>query len=322
MTVAVTGGSGIVGAAVVRHLVEAGEEVRAVARSANSASRLSALGASPVPGEVTDHREMVAAFAGCDCVYHVAGINETCSRDPAKMYRVNVEGTRTVLRACAAAGVRRMVLTSSATTIGEEKGEVATEETSHRGHYLSEYERSKHHAERVAFAEKTPVEVVAVNPSSVQGPGRATGTGKLILQILTGRLPFAVESTVTLVDIDDCARGHLLAATNGTPGERYLLSGFTTTVSEAVELAADVLGRPVSVRMLPIPVAWVGSGLVAGVARLVGRRSPFCPEMVRVIAHGHRHDGSKATRQLGLAYTPPEVVIRRMLEWFQSEGLM
>lgn len=322
MTVAVTGGSGVVGGAVVRHLVDAGEDVRAVARSTLSASRLSELGASPVPGEVTDPRAMAAAFAGCDVVYHVAGINETCSPDPAAMYRVNVEGTRTVLRACAAAGVPRMVLTSSAASIGEERGVVATEDTAHRGHYLSQYEKSKHHAERVALVEDTPVEVVAVNPSSVQGPGRATGTGKLILQILTGRLPFIVESDVTLVDIDDCARGHLLAARHGKPGERYLLSGFTTTVSGAVAIASEVLGRPVTARTLPIPVAWVGSALVAGAARLIGRPPPFCPEMVRVIAHGHRHDGSKATRELGLEYTPPETTIRRMVEWFQAEGLM
>lgn len=322
MTVTVTGGSGVVGGAVVRHLVAAGETVRAVARSEAAARRLSDLGAAPVVGTVTDHGAMAEAFAGSDVVYHVAGVNEMCSRDPDTMYRVNVEGTRTVLRACAAAGVRRMVLTSSAATIGEEKGVVATEVTHHRGHYLSEYERSKHHAEQVIFAESTPVEVVAVNPSSVQGPGRATGTGRLILQILTGRLPFVVESDVTLVDIDDCARGHLLAAHRGRPGERYLLSGFITTVSNAVDIAAAVLGRPVEARVLPIPLAWAGAAIVDAMSRLTRRRPPLCPEMVRVISHGHRHDGSKATRELGLEYTPAEVTIARMVEWFRAEGLM
>src|SRR5690606_19556654 len=166
----------------------------------------------------------------------------------------------------------RMVLTSSATTIGERKGEVATEETAHRGYYLSEYEKSKHHAEQVAFAEKTRVEVVAVNPSSVQGPGRATGTGKLILSVLKGKLPFLVESVVSMVDIDDCAAGHRLAALHGRPGERYILSGFTTTVSEAVDMAASILGRPVRARLLPIGVAWAGSaGVAAGGTSGAGR---------------------------------------------------
>jgi len=322
MRVAVTGGSGVVGAAVVRHLVDCGDEVTAVARSDESAAALEALGARPALGDVLDHAAMVAAFQGAEIVYHVAGVNEMCSRDPSHMYRVNVDGTRTVLRACAAAGVKRMVLTSSASTIGERKGEVATEETPHRGYYLSEYEKSKHHAERVAFAEKTPVEVVAVNPSSVQGPGRATGTGKLILSVLRGKLPFLVESVVTMIDIDDCARGHRLAALNGKPGERYLLSGFTTTVSEAIDLAAKILGRPVNARFLPIGVAWAGSAVVTAVARVAKKQPPLCPEMVRVIAHGHRHDGSKATRELGLHYRTAEETLQRMVEWFQDEGLM
>lgn len=305
-----------------RHLIADGHEVAAVARSDRAAEAVGRTGARPVRGEVTDHPAMTAAFSGCEVVYHVAGRNEMCSPDPAAMYRVNVDGTRTVLRACAEAGVRRMVLTSSANTIGEAKGAVAREDTPHRGHYLSRYERSKHHAEQVALSEDTPVEVVAVNPSSVQGPGRATGTGRLILQVLRGRLPVLIESDVTLVDIDDCARGHLLAAERGRPGERYLLSGFTTSVSEAVDMAAGILGRAVTTRMLPIPVAWVGAVALAGVARLTRRPPSFCPEMVRVIAHGHRHDGSKATRELGLEYTPAEETIARMVEWFRSEGLL
>lgn len=322
MRVAVTGGSGVVGGAVLRHLVDGGHEVAAVARSDRAAEAVGRTGATPMRGEVTDHAAMTAAFSGCEIVYHVAGRNEMCSPDPAAMYRINVDGTRTVLRACAEAGVRRMVLTSSANTIGEVKGTVAREDTPHRGHYLSHYERSKHHAEQVALTEDTPVEVVAVNPSSVQGPGRATGTGRLILQVLRGRLPVLIQSDVTLVDIDDCARGHLLAAERGRPGERYLLSGFTLSVSEAVDMAAGILGRAVTTRMLPIPVAWVGAAALAGVARLTRRQASFCPEMVRVIAHGHRHDGSKATRDLGLEYTPAQETIARMVEWFRSEGLL
>lgn len=322
MRVAVTGGSGVVGTAVVRHLIGSGAEVVATARGRTAAQRLEGLGAVAVPGDVNDFGAMARAFEECDTVYHVAGVNEMCSPDPAAMYRVNVEGTRTVVRACRAASVRRMVLTSSAGAIGEAKGAVADETTPHRGYYLSAYERSKHHAEQVAFAEAGEVEVVAVNPSSVQGPGRATGTGKLILQVVSGRLPVMVESTITLVDIDDCARGHLLAAEKGVAGERYLLSGHTLTVSRAVEIAGEVLGREVRTRLLPLPLAYAGSFLVAAGARLVGKRPSFCPEMVRVIAHGHRHDGSRATRELGLQYTPIRETLSRMIEWFRAEGLM
>lgn len=322
MTVAISGGTGVVGSAVLRHLVASDAHVRAVVRSDASGSVAEELGAEPVPGDILDHGSLVSAFSGCDTVFHVAGVNEMCSSDPEAMYRANVDGTRTVLRACDAAGVRRLVYTSSAVTMGEAAGEVATEEPHHRGVYLSAYERSKHHAEMALFAERTQVEVVAVNPSSVQGPGRASGTGKIILDVLAGRMPVMIESTVSIVDIDDCARGHLLAAERGRPGERYLLSGFRTTVSEALRMAGAVLGRPVTPRMVP---AWLAGGavrLVWATGAVVGRRPPFCPEMMRVLRHGHRYDGSKASRDLGLGYVSAEDTISRMVTWFVDEGLL
>lgn len=322
MTVAITGASGVVGAAVLRHLVAEGETAVAVVRSRRAAEAVAALGGEPAPGDVLDHGSLVAAFSGCRIVYHVAGVNEMCSGDPDAMYRVNVEGTRTVLRACAAAGVPRMVYTSSAATIGEPAGQVGTEATAHRGYYLSRYERSKHHAEQVARGEATGVEVVTVNPSSVQGPGRTGGTAALILRVLQGRLPFLIDSQVSLVDIDDCARGHLLAAARGVPGERYLLSGFATSVRNAVDIAAADLRREVRVWMIPVPLAGVAAAAVAGAARLRGRRPVVCPEMVRVVAHGHSYDGTLATRALGLEYTPPEEVISRLVAWFVNEGLL
>lgn len=320
--VAVTGGSGVVGGAVVRQLLDRGATVTALARSGPARERLATLGASPVSGDVMNPDSLVEAFRGCDVVFHVAGVNEMCSRDPARMYEVNVEGTRHVIRSAKAAGVRRVVLTSSAATIGEEEGQVATERTPHRGYYLSDYERSKHHAELAAFGEAGTVEVVAVNPSSVQGPGRATGTGKIILSLLRGKLPFIIESDITLVDIDDCARGHLLAAERGQTGERYLLSGFTTTVTGAITLAGEVMGRELSTRVLPLGVARAGAATVAAVSRLAGRQPAFCPEMIRVVAHGHIHDGTRATRELGLAYTPAEETIRRLVDWFRTEGML
>src|SRR5690606_24313735 len=127
MRVGITGGTGVVGAAVLRHLLASGAEVVATARSKTAAEKVKEAGAMPAFGEVTDLAAMAEAFSGCEVVYHVAGVNEMCSPDPAEMYRVNVEGTRTVLRACAAASVPRMVLTSSAATIGEPKGVVADE---------------------------------------------------------------------------------------------------------------------------------------------------------------------------------------------------
>lgn len=312
----------MVGTAVVRHLVASGVAPVALSRSESSDAALAAIGAQPVRGDVLDEDSLRAAFDGAEVVFHVAGVNEMCARDPHHMMHVNVDGSVAVMRAANAAGVRRVVHTSSAAAIGEERGTVGTESSVHRGSYLSAYERSKHLSELAVFAEAGSVEVVSVNPSSVQGPGRASGTGKLILDVANGRLPVLIDTPVSIVDIDDCARGHLLAAATGRPGSRYLLNSFTTTVAGALAEIEDVLGRELRVRFLP---GWVASGagaVIEGAFRLIGRTPPVCREMVRTLRHGHRYDGSLAVRELGLRYTSERVVLERLFAWFRAEGLL
>ncbi len=323
MKVAVTGGSGVVGAAVVKMLTAAGyDEVRALSRSAESTKQFESLGVNPVPGDLLDIGSLQPFLAGCEIVFNIAGINQMCVRDTSLMHRVNVEGVSALVEACKKAGVRRLVHTSSAVTIGEARGEVGSEESGHRGFFLSEYERTKFLGEQRLFADSGELEVVAVNPSSVQGPGRATGTGKLILDVVNGRLRYLVDSPISLVDIDDCARGHLLAAVNGEPGSRYILSGGTLGVREAVRIAAAASGRELDPRFVPGPLV---TGLVAiaePVARLAGRNLPFCREIVRVMRFGHRYDGSRASSRLGLEYRPAAETIARTISWFAAEGLL
>ena len=322
MRVAVTGGSGVVGTAVTSHLVGSGHEVRALAHSTGSGAKLGSLGATPVPGDVLDYDGVRSLVDGCEWVFHIAGVNQICTRDSNHMWQVNVEGTRIVMDACRDARVSRMIHTSSVVTLGERKGEVATESVSHRGFYLSEYERAKTEAERLLFREAGSLDVVAVNPSSVQGPGRATGTGRIFLNAARGRLPFLIDTTISLVDIDDCARGHVLAAERGAAGERYLLSGATLTMRDAVDLLSAVTGHDVSPRFLPTGVVYAISVVVETVFRVIRRQPPICREAVRVIGHGHHYDGSRAARELGLHYTPVEDTIRRTVEWFADEGLL
>lgn len=321
MKVAVTGGSGVVGTAVVRHLLEAGHDVRALARSPESSAKLDGMGAAVVHGDVLEESAVDRLVKGCERVFHVAGINEMCSRDPRRMWRVNVEGTLTVLRASAHAGVVRFVHTSSAAAIGEETGTIGTENSKHRGYFLSEYERSKTVSERLVFDTVDDIEVVAVNPSSVQGPGRATGTGGLLLAAAQGKLPVLVDATFSVVDIDDSARGHLLAADVGKPGERYILSGSVITVRQAIRELNRVTGRTTSPRYLRPKAVTTLAPFVDKGMRVLGKATPLCPESARVLLHGHSYDGSKATRDLGLTYTPVEETLERALHWARREGL-
>lgn len=261
---------------------------------------------------------------GCGVVYHAAGVNALCVRDPRPMFEVNVRGSRNVVESAAAADVRRIVYTSSAAVLGEARGTVGTEASPHRGWFLSSYERSKFEAEQavLAAARKTETEVVCVNPASVQGPGRATGSTKLVLDYLNGRLKAVVDSTISLVDIADCTEGHLLAEARGIPGERYVLSGATLTVREAVELLNRLTGMERAPRSLPPAAAKAAALAVETAARLRRTKPRVCRDLVRTALHGHAYDGSRATRELGLSYTLLEETVRRTVAWFEEQGLV
>ena len=319
-----TGGSGLVGGALAKRLVADGEEVVALARSDEAAGKLEAFGARVVRGDVLDEDAMAAGMAGASLVYHVAGVNTMCPTDPAAMFHVNVRGAELAVRAAARAGVKRVVLTSSAATLGEEHGTVGREDSPHRGHFLSVYEHTKHDGEVAAFAAARAegIELVAVNPSSVQGPGRTGGTGRFLLAYLKGKLPVFVQTNLSLVDIDDCVEGHVLAAARGVPGERYVISGEPKTAAEALELFARVAGVERNPRLLPGPVAMGAATAVEAVSKARGRKPPVCREMIRTLLHGHRYDGSKAMRELGLRYTPLEDTLRRTIDWARAAGLV
>jgi dihydroflavonol-4-reductase len=305
-------------------LLDRGDEVVALARSDAAAQALRAAGAAPVQGDLLDEDALAAAMAGCDVGFHVAGVNTLCPADPSELERVNVGGAAAVARAAAAAGLPRLVHTSSAATIGEPRGTVGTEATEHRGWYLSDYDRTKHGGERAVLeiAEREGLDAVCVNPASVQGPGRATGTAKMLLAQLDGRLKVFVDTRISVVDIDDCTRGHLLAAERGAAGERYLLCGVTLTSREALALLERMSGRPERPRFIPPRIAPPLAGAVELAFRALRRDPPTCRAMARTLLHGHAYDGSRATRELGLRYTPVEDTLRRTAAWAYGEGLL
>jgi dihydroflavonol-4-reductase len=320
----VTGGSGFVGGAILRRLVTEGREVRALARSGAAADRIRSLGGIPIRGNLLDETGLPAAITGCATVFHVAGMNTLCIRDPAVMERTNVDGTVAVVRAAARAGAVRVVFTSSASTIGEAPGTVGHERTPHRGWFLSPYERSKTIAEREALrvAHELDLELVCVNPSSVQGPGRTGGTARLLLRAANADRIVLVDTSVSFVDVQDCVVGHLLAETAGRPGHRYVLNGASLSVRDLVTTVRERAGGPRRVMWVP---RWIARAAVplSAAAWVVSRRDPpVCPAMLRTLLHGHRYDGSRAERELGLRYTPIEDTITRSIGWYREHGLM
>jgi len=335
--VLVTGATGFVGGLVAARLLAEGRRVRALVRRPEDVRRLSPWGpagppsgAGPPPGagrlevavgDLDDAESLVRAADGCEVAYHAAGLNALCLRDPAPLWQVNVDGTRRLLEAARRAGLRRVVHTSSAAVLGGDGVHPVDESSPPPAAFTSRYARSKHEAERLALAFEG-IEVVAVNPSSVQGPGRRGGTARLLLDYLNGRLPFDVPARFGLCFTDDCAGGHLLAEAEGRAGERYVLSSGTLTSREAIEIVARLTGLTERPRTLPLPLATAAATAAEQLARLRGRTPRLCREAVRTIAHPHLYDGSRAERELGLRYTPLREALERSVRWYLRAGLV
>ena len=317
----VTGGTGFVGGLLLSRLVRDGREVRALVRRPADRERLPTPEVELALGDLENEETLVRAAEGCELVYHAAGMNQLCLPDPAPLYQVNVEGTRRLLRAAQRAGARRVVYTSSAATLGGDGRSPVDETSAAPGEFTSHYARSKFEAERVAM-EFDGIEVVTVNPSSVQGPGRVTGTARVFLDYLNGRLRFDLPSRFGICYTDDCVNGHLLAESKGRAGERYVLNTATLTNTEAIDLIAVISGLTSRPRTVPLPLAMGAAACLEWVAHSRGRRPLLCREAVRTVGHPHVYDGSLAERELGLRYTPLREAMEATVRWYRQEGLV
>ncbi|MFQ5847293.1 MAG: NAD-dependent epimerase/dehydratase family protein [Candidatus Methylomirabilales bacterium] len=321
MVTFLTGATGFVGGAILDRLLQEGGRVLALLRREESARQLAAKGVQPVLGDLLSPGTYRDALRGSDLVIHAAGLNAFCLVDPRPLYAVNVEGTRALLRAAGEMGVKRIVYTSSAVTIGEAAGGVAHEATPHRGTFLSHYERAKYEAEQVALdLAGQGLPVVILNPCSVQGPGRLHGTARIFLDYLNGRLPFICGDWFSFLYIEDCVEAHLSAREMGRIGERYLLSGASVNTRELLETLEEVTGLhrrlwPVGPRL----ALALGAGMECA-GRLRGRRPRFCRELIRTILHGGRYDSSKAERDLKLSFTPFREMVVRIVAWYVHAG--
>jgi dihydroflavonol-4-reductase len=156
----------------------------------------------------------------------------------------------------------------------------------------------------------------------VQGPGRTSGNGKLIIDYVNGKLPVFVDTYVSVVDIADTTEAHILAAERGRTGARYVLNGATLASAEALDLVAEIAGVRHRVRIVPPVVAMSAAGVLEGAYALRRRVPSLCRARIRTFLHGHQYDGSLAERELGLAYTPVEETFRRTIAWAREEGLL
>lgn len=326
MAVLVTGGTGFVGSRLVRKLLDRGETVRCLVRKTSPQGNLNGLAVEQVTGDLQDVASLEKAVQGCRVVYHVAADYRLWSKDPQELYRNNVDGTRNLLEAAHQARCERIVYCSSVGALGIPKGGASGTETTPvtLEAMIGHYKRSKFLAEQEALkAAAAGVPVVIVNPSTPVGPNdiKPTETGRIITRFLNDQMPAYLDTGLNLVDVDDVAEGHILAAEKGRVGEKYILGNRNMSLREILETLSRLTGKPAPRGKIPY-------GFALGVAHvnqffsgtLLGREPGVPVEGVRMAGKRMYFDPAKAVRELGLPQTPVEDALARAVHWFVDHG--
>ncbi|MEL7084285.1 MAG: hopanoid-associated sugar epimerase [Cyanobacteria bacterium P01_A01_bin.3] len=320
----VTGGTGFVGANLVRLLLDEGYEVRALARHSSSLDNLTGLNVEIVRGDLNDP-QLSHQMRGCDCLFHVAARYSLLQRDRDALHRDNVFGTRNVLKAAREADVERTVYTSSVAAIGVKPHGAVADET-----YQSEvnslvgcYKQSKYWAEQEAIAAAQSGQHVAiVNPSTPIGPWdiKPTPTGDIILRFLRRKMPAYVDTGLNLIDVRDVAKGHLLALQQAKSGERYILGHHNITLKHMLDRLSDITGLPAPQATvplwLPLAVAWFEETILTR----LGQEPSIPIDGVRMSAEPMYYTPAKAVRELGLPQSSIDTALSDAIEWFYERG--
>jgi dihydroflavonol-4-reductase len=322
----VTGATGFLGSHVARVLAEQGADLRLLVRPTSSLRNLEGLNAETATGDLRDPVSLEKAMAGCDTVFHVAADYRLWVRDPAEMYRSNVDGTRAIIEAARKNNVRSVVYTSSVATIGfTGNGHPADEDSPvSLADMIGHYKRSKFLAEQIAMeAGRAGMRVVTVNPTTPVGEQdvKPTPTGRIVLDFLKRKFPAYVETGLNLVDVRECARGHIAAMERGKSGERYILGGENLTLKQILDKLGAISGLPSPTVKLPYLVAYVAGAvdqMYSG--RLLGREPRATIETVRMGKKKMWASSDKAERELGWKKIPVDDALRRAVEWFRANG--
>ena len=322
----VTGASGFVGSAVMRELLAAGHEIRALVRPRSDRRNLQGLPVEIVEGDLRDRDSLRRAVKGCDNLFHVAADYRLWIPDPDAMYDTNVRGTQELIMAAADAGMKRIVYTSSVATLGlPQDGTPATEETpSALDMMTGHYKRSKFLAEETVrkLTVRDQLPLVIVNPSTPIGPRdvKPTPTGRIVLDTIRGQMPAYVDTGLNVVHVDDVAKGHLLAFERGKAGERYILGGQNMTLLQILTTIDEIIGSHRRRIRLPhnlvLPIAWC----MEKWARVSGREPRATVDGVRMAKKKMFYSSGKAAHELGYQFRPAREALQDAITWFADNG--
>ena len=321
-----TGATGFVGSHVARALDQQGADLRLLVRPQSNRKNLDDLKADVVTGDLRDPASLEKSIAGCDVVFHVAADYRLWVRDPDEMYKANVEGTRAILQAARQNGVRRVVYTSSVATMGfTSNGQPADENSPvSLANMIGPYKRSKFMAEQVAIeAARAGQDVVIVNPTTPVGERdiKPTPTGRIVIDFLKKKFPAYVDTGLNLVDVRECALGHIAALEKGRSGERYILGGENLTLKQILDKLAAITGLPSPKVKVPYILA-LATGVVDEIytGRIRGREPRATIDAVRMGRKKMFAASTKAERELGWKIVPVNDALGRAVAWFRDNG--
>lgn len=322
----VTGATGFLGSHVARQLLAHGAELRLLVRPTSRLDNIADLPAERVVGDLRDLQSLKKGMFGCEFVFHVAADYRLWSRNRQELYDSNVEGTRNILQAARDSRVRRVIYTSSVATMGFGNNGRLTDEKSPvtLANMIGDYKRSKFMAERLVLeAAHDGQNVVVVNPTTPVGERdiKPTPSGQIILDFLRRKFPAYVDTGLNLVDVLDCAEGHLLAMEKAQPGERYILGGENLTLKQILDKLAAITGLPSPKIKLPYAIAvaagaW-GSAFVGGILKREPRATLEAVQMARKKMFV---TSAKAERELGWNPRPVDEALKRAVKWFREKG--
>lgn len=326
MKTLITGASGFVGSAVLRQLLKAGHEVRALVRKNSDKKNFSDVSVELFEGDLSNADSLRKAVIGCDNLFHVAADYRLWIPDPDTMYNINVEGTRNLIRYAADAGVNKIVYTSSVAALGlTTDGTPANEETPVSiEQVVGHYKRSKYIAEQevLKLAEQEQLPIIIVNPSTPVGPRdiKPTPTGRIILDTLNRRMPAYVDTGLNVVHVDDVAQGHMLAFEKGHYGERYILGGEDMSLKAILDEICRIAElKPPRIRLphnVILPIAWIAERW----AGVTGKEPIATVDSIKISKKHMFFSSEKANNHLGYKSRPAREGFADAINWFITNG--
>lgn len=323
----VTGAAGFIGSHVVRALLKKNVTVRAMIMPGENTANLEGLDIEKTEGNILNKASVKQAMEGVDTVFHLAAIYTIWMRDWKGIYEVNIQGSRNVLWAALDAGVDRVVYTSSIAAIGVTPGRSSTNEDVVFNQYAlgNHYVITKYLSQQEALEfNNHGLDVVVVNPAFPFGENDVapTPTGQLIVDVLSGKAPFFFAGGLNIIDVADIARGHILAAEKGRPGEKYILANRNIEMKEFIKMVYRISGVP-DKTLVPTPV-WLARGFAAGLtwwANHISHKTPLStPSELKYLSQYLFCDNRKAREELGLELSPIEDSLAASIRWFRSHG--